>query len=158
MITRKIKWVLATSLILNIFLLSCIVSGTYHLFWSNAAPLANKPVQNALRFAADGLSLERQQAFQKLLRETRREAKPFIKAAQVARTDVRALLAAPEFDRGAISIALAHAREADIALRLRIEASLINFAESLSPEEREKFAEGLARQGPLRQMPPPKKP
>ncbi len=150
MLTKKIKWLLVTSLILNIFLASSLIGGAYRLLWSDEAPFA-KGAQRGLRFAAENLSLERQQTFHKILRETRLEAKPLITSGQEARTEVRQLLAAPEFDRGAISIALMHVREADNALRLRIEANLVDFAASLSPEEREKLAAGLARQGPLRQ-------
>lgn len=86
-----------------------------------------------------------------MVRDTRLEARQFIKSRQDARAEVKALLAAPEFDRGAISIALSHLREADMSLRLRFEASLVDFAASLTPEEREKLAAGLARQGPLKQ-------
>ena len=74
-----------------------------------------------------------------------------MKSGQDARAEVKAFLAAPEFDRGAILIALSHVREADMSLRLLFEAGLVDFAASLTPEEREKLATGLARQGPLKE-------
>ncbi len=84
-----------------------------------------------------------------MVRDTRLEARQFIKSGQDARAEVRALLAAPEFDRGAILIARSHVRETDMLQRLRFEASLVDFAANLTAEEREKLAAGLARQGPL---------
>lgn len=150
---QKLKWPLIASLILNLFLIGGVASGAYHLFWSDKAPLAGKGGLHSLRFAADKLSTERQNEFNKILRDTRQAARPLIDSAKDARTEVRTLLAATNFDRTAINTALAHVREADTALRIRTEESLVNFAESLSPEERQKLAEGLARRGPLRQQP-----
>lgn len=150
---QKLKWPLIASLILNLFLIGGVASGAYHLFWSDKAPLAGKGGLHSLRFAADKLSAERQNEFHQILHDTRQAARPLIDSAKEARTEVRTLLAATNFDRTAINTALAHVREADTALRIRTEESLVNFAESLSPEERQKLAEGLARRGPLRQQP-----
>jgi len=100
---------------------------------------------------AENLSPEYQQMFNKALRETRLDARQLIKSGQDSRAEVRELLDAPEFDRGAILIALSHACEADMGLCLGVKASLVDFAASLTPEEREKLVSGLARQGALRQ-------
>jgi len=152
MTEHKLKWILIVSLILNVFLIGGVVGGAYRMFWSDSAPLAAKAGQRGLRFAAEDLPIERQKEFHKSLREARRGARPLIAAAKEARIEVRQLVAAPTFDRPAVVAAIARTREADIALRMRIEDTLVNFAATLSQDEREKLAEGLARRGPLREQ------
>ncbi|MGZ8252438.1 MAG: periplasmic heavy metal sensor [Methylophilaceae bacterium] len=152
MTEHKLKWILIASLVLNVFLIGGVAGGVYRMFWSDSAPLSAKAGQRGLRFAAEDLSIERQKEFHKTLREARREARPLIAASKQARTEVRQLVAAPSFDRPAVLAAIAQTREADIALRMRIEETLVNFAATLSQQEREKLAEGLARRGPLREQ------
>ena len=149
---RTCKWLLIGSLILNIFLIGSIAGGAYKLFSSGAATVNGPLAERGLRFAADNLGPERKQAFREALRETRKEARPLVAVARTARSEVRALVAAPVFDREAVKAALDRTREADIALRIRIERGLIDFTETLSPEERVKLAQGMARNGPLRQQ------
>ena len=55
--------------------------------------------------------------------------------------------------KSAVEVALAKTREADRAVRMKIEVTMLNFAETLSAEDRQKLAEGLAKKGPLRQPP-----
>ncbi len=143
------KLILA-SLLLNLFLICSIAGSAYMLFANHQT---HKAGQNALRFAAEDLNPEQQRSFKKSLREARREAKPLLETANEARTEVRKLIAEPNFDRQAVEVALAKTREADRAVRMKIEVTLINFAESLSAEDRQKLAEGLAKKGPLRQPP-----
>ena len=138
------------SLLLNLFLIGCIAGGAYKLFANNQT---GKVGQNALRFAAENLSLEQQRQFKKTLRVARREAKPLLATANEARTEVRKLIAESKFDRQAVEVALAKTREADSAIRMKIEVTMLNYAESLSAEDRQKFADGLAKKGPLREPP-----
>lgn len=146
--SQKTKWLLIASLLLNLFLIGSITGGAYKLFENHQT---NKAGQNALRFAAENLSKDQQHSFKKTLREARREAKPLLELANEARTEVRKLIAAPSFDRQAVEVALAKTREADRAVRMKIEVMMLNFAETLSVEDRQKLAEGLAKKGPLRQ-------
>jgi len=148
--SQTTKWLLITSLLLNLFLIGSITGGAYKLFTNHQT---NKAGQNTLRFAAENLTLEQQRSFKKTLREARREAKPLLESANNARTEVRKLIAAPSFNRESVEVALAKTREADRAVRMKIEATMLNFAESLSAEDRQKLAEGLAKKGPLRQPP-----
>jgi uncharacterized membrane protein len=141
------KLILA-SLLLNLFLICSIAGGAYKLFTNHQTA---KVGQNALRFAAENLSLEQQRHFKKNLREARHEAKPLLLEANVARTEVRKLIAAPSFDRQALEVALAKTREADRAIRMKIEVTMLNYAESLTAEDRQKLADGLAKKGPLRE-------
>ena len=143
------KFILA-SLLLNLFFICCIAGGAYKLFSNHQIAKAG---QNNLRFAAANLSLEQQHQFKKALREARHDAKPLLETANNARTEVRKLIAEPNFDRQAVEVALAKTREADRAVRMKIEAAMLNFTQTLSAEDRQKLAEGLAKKGPLRQPP-----
>jgi uncharacterized membrane protein len=54
-------------------------------------------------------------------------------------------------DKAAIDADLAKIRNADMALRSRLEQAIVDFAETLSPAERQTFVEGLRqRSGMLR--------
>lgn len=141
------------SVILNIFLVGCLAGGAYRLFWSDHATMARNHAKNqvGLRFAAENLSDEQQERFRDNIRQTRRQARPIILAGIEARHHVRELLKAPTFDRAAVSAEIAKVRESDVAVRVKVEESLINFAETLTTDERIKLAEGLANKGPLRE-------
>lgn len=151
--SRGWKIVLVVSFVLNIFLIGGVAGGAYQ--WISAqhareAAAAAAP-RVALRFAADGLSPERQQEFKAALREARRGARVYARAGRDARSDVLALMDAPKLDRAALDAALARAREADANLRTHVERSLVDFVAKLSPEERVIFVEGLRHRGQWRQ-------
>jgi uncharacterized membrane protein len=59
------------------------------------------------------------------------------------------LVGAEPFDHAAVAAALARTREADMVARARFEASVVDFAATLSPAERETLAGGLARRSTL---------
>jgi uncharacterized membrane protein len=80
-----------------------------------------------------------------------REAKPLFTAANEARTEVRKLIDEPRFDRQAVEVALAKTREADRVVRMKIEVTMLNYAGSLSAEDRQKLADGLTKKGLLRE-------
>ncbi|EGD03475.1 integral membrane protein, partial [Burkholderia sp. TJI49] len=61
--------------------------------------------------------------------------------------------AAPQLDRPAIDAALERTRAADSALRAQVERSVVDFATTLTPDERAKFVDGLRRSGNWR-LPP----
>ena len=67
-------------------------------------------------------------------------------------------IAAPTLDRDALAAALAATRSADSAVRARVEASVVDFAAGLSPEDRETLASGLTRRSGLAPSNPTPKP
>lgn len=144
------KWLVVASLLLNVFLLGAIAAGAYR--WVAKDPAAPAPAR-ALRFAAQTLDAGQRQQFVDTLREARREVRPQLRAGREARRLVLERLAAPEFDRAAVKQALEQTRAADAAVRVHIEDSVLDFAQSLDPQQRQQFAQGLARSGPLRQQP-----
>lgn len=151
---RSWKFVLATSLVLNVFLLGAIVGGAYQWFTAHGATAPALAQQRALRFAAQPLSAERQAAFIEGLKSARREGRQYAREAREGRRDVLSLLAAPQFDRAALDDALARTRAADSNLRARVEGSVADFASTLSPEERVQFADSLKLRGQWREVQP----
>jgi uncharacterized membrane protein len=145
---RAWKVLLVGSLVLNVFLIGGVAGGAYQWFVAHGGAAAAAQAQpRALRFAAAGLSVERQQQFVDALKTARREAREYARDGREDRREVLRLLAAPQLDRAALEVALNRTREADIALRSRVEQSVADFAATLSPDERVKFAEGLRERG-----------
>ena len=142
---QKFKWTLIASLVLNVFLIGGLVAGAYKIRHTGAP--------NALRFAADGLSVEQKNTFKQTLRAAHQSAIPLLQASSEARAAALKQLAAASFDKLAIENALARTREADRAVRMHMEEAVTSYAEKLDAEDRQKLAEGLAKAGPLR--PPP---
>jgi uncharacterized membrane protein len=152
------RWLLV-SLVLNLFLAG-VLAGAAWRWWAaeraqRAAVSATSASANAatqprgLRYAADDLLPEQRRAYRQGLRDVRRDSAPLIQRARESRQEVLRLLAAPQFDSAAMAAALARTREADTALRARVEASVVDFAKTLPPEDRQKLANGLARRAPL---------
>ena len=149
---RAWKFLLIGSLVLNVFLIGGIVGGAYQWLVAHGRTVtaAAQPQPRALRFAAEELSAERQQQFVDALQDARREARQFAREGREERREVLRLLGAQQLDRTALDTALKRTREADIALRSRIEQSVADFAATLSPDERAKFADGLRERGQWR--------
>jgi uncharacterized membrane protein len=148
---RAWKFLLIGSLVLNVFLIGGVAGGAYQWFVAHGrTTTAAQPQPRALRFAAQELSAQRQQQFVDALKDARREARQFAREGREERREVLRLLGAPQLDRTALDIALNRTREADIALRSRVEQSVADFAATLSPDERAKFADGLRERGQWR--------
>ena len=140
------------SVLLNVFLLGAIAGGAWRWFAERAN--AAHPAQHvALRFAADELSPDRQQQFLDALKSARREGREYARAGRENRREVLDLFAAPQLDRAALDAALERTREVDTAMRAQVESGIADYAASLTPDERAKFAEGLERSGQWR-LPP----
>ncbi|MDF3835734.1 periplasmic heavy metal sensor [Cupriavidus basilensis] len=147
---KRIKVVLAISVLLNVFLLGAIGGGGYRWY---AAERTAAVQPRGLRFAADGLDAGQRRQFLQGLRAARRAVAPEVDAAREGRHQVEQLLRQPQFEREALVAALARTREADAAVRSRIEQSVVDFAATLSPAERQQLADALVQRGPLRTAP-----
>ncbi|NML34313.1 periplasmic heavy metal sensor [Paraburkholderia antibiotica] len=151
---RSWKVALLGSAVLNVFLLGAIAGGAYQWFAAHGANRAAAPEQRALRFAAEPLPAERQQAFIDGLKDARRAGRQYAREAREGRHEVLRLLAAPQFDRAALDAALARTRAADSSLRAMVEASVADFAATLTPEQRVEFADSLRLRGQWRETQP----
>ncbi len=147
---RSWKRAFVGSAVLNVFMLGGIVGGTYQWMTMHrdvhaaGAPAAQ---HTALRFAADGLSWMRQREFAATLKAARRDGRDLAQQGRDGRLMVLDLLAAPQLDRPAIDAVLARTRVSDSELRAQVEASVVDFAATLTPDERVKFVDGLKRSG-----------
>ncbi|WP_118182326.1 periplasmic heavy metal sensor [Paraburkholderia phosphatilytica] len=154
------RWILVASVVLNVFLVGGLAGGTVQWFSSHgkrevaAARAPGRP----LRFAAESLSPERQKQFFEALKSARREGRADAREARAGREDVLDIVAARQFDRAALDAALARTRAGDVALRTRVEQAVADFAATLSPDERARFAEGLRMNGQWRLPGTAKKP
>lgn len=153
--TTRLKTLLIVSLVLNIFLLGAIAGGTYRWMAKQKADVVAQ--QRGLRFAAAELSRDRQDQLRQSLRQTRRASLQEIIDARAGRIAVVQALAAPQFDRATLDAALARTRAADVAVRAQVEATVAEFASTLTPDERLKLVDALEQHGPLRVGPPLKK-
>jgi uncharacterized membrane protein len=152
---RVLKTLFAVSLVINVFLLGSIAGGAYR-YLSHQRAAAEQ--QRGIRFAASDLSPERQQQLREALRRTRRESLPLIRETRQARIELAHVLAAPDFDRASLDAALDRTRQADIAVRARIEGAVADFSATLTPDERLKLVGAMERYGPLRAVPPKQRP
>lgn len=154
MMGRSLKLMCTVSLMLNIFLLGIIAGGAYRWLWLVSEHPVAVAQPRGVRFAADELSTERQKQFHLALRQARQDSAPLLENARDGRREIASLLGAPQFDRPAVEAALARTREADTALRARVESAVVGFAATLTPEERRAFVDALTRRGPLYTAPP----
>ncbi|TKC91193.1 periplasmic heavy metal sensor [Trinickia terrae] len=150
---RAWKAVLIGSLVLNVFLLGSVAGGAYQLLTEHREQktAAAQQQPRALRFAAENLGSDREQQFIDALKDARREVRDQAREGREGRREVLQALAAPQFDRAALDAALAKTRNADIAQRTRVEQGVADFAATLTPEERVKFAGSLKEVGQWRQ-------
>ena len=152
---KRLKTLLVVSVVLNIFLLGTIGGGTYR--WIEKQKADAIAQQRGLRFAAAELPQERREQLHDALRQTRRDSLPLVLSARAGRIDVVQALQAPQFDRATLDAALARTRDADIAVRSRLEGTVADFAATLTADERLKLVDALQRHGPLHVGPAPKK-
>ncbi|WP_051228664.1 periplasmic heavy metal sensor [Pleomorphomonas oryzae] len=139
------KIVLAISLALNVFILGAAIGAW---FW-RSVPISAQSQDQGLAAAAQALDADKRQAFQETLAKARHDAQPDSKAAREARDKLAQLLNQTELDRNAIDAALDMTRTADVKVRSRIEAAVIDFAEGLDPKNRAILIDGLAARGQI---------
>lgn len=148
---RRLKIVLAISILLNLFALGAGVGAV--LMWSRvtAKPAASVVHRRPIRRAGDALPPAEREQFRRVIRATARDARPIRLKAQESRRDAASLFIQPRFDAAAVNAALTGARSADFALRSRLETAVVEFASRLPVQDRTALARSLGQGGPLRQ-------
>jgi uncharacterized membrane protein len=140
--------VLTISLAFNVFIVGAAVGGAY--MWHASGP--HRPgiaARGGLRHAAEKLPAAERKAFRQMLAQTRKDAVSDITAARSGRRKLMRLMTADSIDRQAIDAQLSAIRQADSALRARLEKTVIDFFETLTPSERRTFVEGLRGHGAM---------
>ncbi|WP_370675440.1 periplasmic heavy metal sensor [Pleomorphomonas sp. PLEO] len=140
-----LKTALATSLALNIFILGAAAGGW---FWQ-PAPTPPQQAGQGLAAAAQALDPDQRQTFRQVVATARRDAQPDSQIAREERDKLANLLKAPNLDRGTIDSTLEMTRAADTRARARLEAAVVDFAESLDPQSRAILIEGLSSRGQM---------
>jgi uncharacterized membrane protein len=134
---RSLTIALLVSAALNIFLVGAAIG--LFLF----GPPRHPPFP--LRDAAMGLDPANRAAFSQTVRDQFDASRPLLTDARGARREARRLMLTQPFDAEATRAALARARSDDQQVRQRIEDAVVDFAAKLSPEERVKLSDGIAR-------------
>lgn len=137
---------LVVSLVLNIFLVGAIAGGLWR--WTHNQGLGLRAGWRMR--AAEALPPDRAEAFRQTVRGAMRDNLELGRQARAARAEAARLFVAPRFDTAAVRGQLAQARQADSALRARLEDEVVGFAATLPPDQRAALAQAL-RTGPLRQ-------
>lgn len=142
---------LAISLALNVFILGAAAGGAY--IWQSAERPKAGQNRQALRFAAEKLPDEQRNSFRQTIAAARRASMADIAAAQAGRDTLAGLLSQRDPDLTAVGSELVKIRSADLALRTRLEQAIVDFAATLSPEQRQDLVEGLRKRNMLRMAP-----
>lgn len=140
---RPLKTWLLLSLLLNVFLIGGVAGGLYQWLGRPQPPQALAVPQHGLHQAMAQMPEERRRQLRQLLRQARNDSQPQIIAGREARQGVVRELGAEQLNRSALDAELGRSREADIALRARVDEALANFAGSLSLTERQQLVESL---------------
>jgi uncharacterized membrane protein len=148
--TQRVALIL--SLALNLFL-ACAIAGAAVMWTGLGAPRV-QAARPPLRFAGDRLTPTHRAAFRAMLRAVNHDAAPIVQEARESRREAAMLFVQPAYDPRKVARALDHARQADIAVRTRLETAVVDFAAGLPVQERVSLADGLRRGGPLRQPNP----
>ncbi|MEB0045550.1 MULTISPECIES: periplasmic heavy metal sensor [unclassified Pseudomonas] len=135
------KAVLVVSLVLNVFLIGGVAGGLYQ--WHNQPKPELALPQHGLHQVLVQLPPAKRRELRQLMRQTRDDNQPLIIDSRQARLEVIRQLQAPTLDREALDNQLSKAREADLTLRARVDASLAKFASTLPAEERQTLADSL---------------
>ncbi len=142
---------LVISVALNLFLVGAIAGAMARRSpGPMGAPGHHLRPMGPLWAAADGLSPQQRQAFHAALRGEVVGVGGKLREAHQARRRVWLSLGDEKFDAEAVTAALDEARRLEFAARGDVEHRIIAFAATLSPHERAKLADGLARAGPGR--------
>ncbi|MFD2052671.1 periplasmic heavy metal sensor [Mesorhizobium calcicola] len=138
------------SVVLNVFLAGALAGGAIWIRSGKGQPYS-------LEAAGGRLPEQDRTMFRKALRDVRRESQQGILDGQQARREAADLLQQPVLDTTALSAALERARNADVAVRTRLEQRIVEFAAASSAEGRSVLAEGLTKRAGPRLFAVPKK-
>jgi uncharacterized membrane protein len=139
MTDRSFRIVVISLLVLNTFLIGALAGGG--LTWIRKTQAR----ADIMPLAGEQLPSAQKKALRAALREARKDERQTILEAQQAKVDAASILGQPNLDTEALVAALARARNADLALRTKLEQRAVDFAATLSFDERRALAESLVR-------------
>ncbi len=149
MMSRRLQILLIVSLALNVFVLGALVSRVLvHKRAETVAMTGFNPGRGHLRQAVMQLEPDHRRTLRRMLGEAMREMKEQGETARAARIEAARLLGAERLDRAALEAELERARAAEQAIRVRIEAGVVEFAASLPADQRIVLVDALKRAKP----------
>ncbi|MBI1405863.1 MAG: periplasmic heavy metal sensor [Caulobacter sp.] len=148
---------LLASLALNLFLGGLIVGGAVVARRvADLAPAAAPQGRLPLWRAGDELPVLKRRAFRQMFRKAAVSSQEELRASRRIRREAIAALDSPDFNAEAVIARMEEARQTDGRARGGVEAEIMRFAATLTPQERSLLADGLRRAmaGQLRDPPP----
>jgi uncharacterized membrane protein len=152
---------LIVSVALNLFLAGLIVGGVVVARRvAEARPPAGLAPPNGNRTplwrAGDELPQPQRRAFRQMFRQAGLDTRPAIRESRAIRRDAIDSLESASFEPNAAIARMNEARRMDSDARSQVETRILEFAATLTPEERRLLAQGLRRAmaGQLREPPP----
>ncbi|TXI06390.1 MAG: periplasmic heavy metal sensor [Rhizobium sp.] len=139
MIDRSFRIVVISLLVLNTFLIGALAGGGLTWIRKTQARVGFMPL------AGEQLPSSQRKALRAALNEARKDERQTILEAQQAKVDAASILGQPNLNTEALAAALARARNADFTLRTKLEQRAIDFASTLSYDERRALAGSLVR-------------
>ncbi|MGG6893045.1 MULTISPECIES: periplasmic heavy metal sensor [Rhizobium] len=139
MTDRSFRILVISLLVLNTFLIAALAGGGLTWIRNSQARTAMMPL------GGEQLPSSQRKALRAALNEARKEERQTILDAQQAKVDAASILGQPTLDTEALSAALARARNADTGLRAKLEQRAVDFAATLSYDERRALAESMIR-------------
>lgn len=150
MTTRSLYIALFASLAVNLFAIGAVVGGfaMVHRLGPSSHPPAGGMGQGPLWAAADSLPADQAMTYRRLLREQAQGLSQQVRAARQARREAWLSLTTEPFNAAVVTQSLAQARSLEMQARSDVEQTIVDFAAKLTPDQRAKLADGLAKTGP----------
>ena len=142
---RGFKWLLITSIVLNIFLVCAGVTAAvmgvrvFHERMQAREPMVMR--------ATRALPEEDRALLRQMMRERAVAAAPNLRAAREARREAARLIALQDYNPTAVAAALKQARESEAKAREEIDSAVVAFLPNLDPQRRATLAEALVGGG-----------
>lgn len=140
---------LFSSIALNVFLAGGVIGA--FIWYKTGEPAASE--RRGIRFAAARLQPEQRKEFRQALAQTRKISADLISDARQGRARIATLLESETLDTAAIDAEFTKVRAADMAIRTRIEQTVIGFMQALPAADRKVLVDGLRQRAMLRQPP-----
>ena len=138
---------LVVSVAVNLFLAGLIVGGAIvarRVAEMRPPALANQN-RTPLWRAGDDLPPLKRRAFRQMFRQAGLETRDAIRQSRALRREAIAALEGPDYDAVVATRNMNQARALDTQARSQVEARILEFATTLTPEERDVLAQGLRR-------------
>lgn len=147
--TRPLALLLAGSLLVNLFAAGAIGGGLFMLSRPGGSRLHAGGALHPFAVGAPLLPESERAPYVQAMRHVVQGSRDLLRTARESRELAASLFVQPQFDQLAVSAALDRARDADFALRTRLEQAAVTYAATLPLDARANLARALAR-GPLR--------